>query len=178
MNSRSQYSGSIVDVGGGCRTLLAAILRRHPRLRGVVFDLPLTVADASEALLTAGMAERCTVIGGDCFAGVPAGGDIYILHRIIHDWDDQRAARILTNCSRVVAARGKLLLIEKIMPERATEAPSVVRLDLDMLVMTGGRQRTLAEYRTLLADSGFRVTRIIDGDRETSIIEAEPCLSA
>lgn len=167
-------TGSIVDVGGGQGALLTAILRRHAQLYGVLFDLPHVVDGAQETLASAGVGNRCTIVPGDFFASVPSGGDIYILYRIIHDWDDDRAARILINCRRAMEGTATLLLIDKLMPERAAQAPDVVHLDLDMLVETGGRQRTEDEYRSLLARCGLHMARIVATGTTTSVIEATP----
>jgi hypothetical protein len=162
----------VVDVGGGHGALLAAILQVCPDAAGVLFDLPTAIAGADAPLVAAGVRDRCTLIGGDFFASVPAGGDCYILERILHDWDDGDAARILANCRAAVAVGGTLLVIEKIMPQRVTEAPNVVLSDLIMLVETGGRERTQAEFATLLSATGFAVTRAIATGAGVAIIEA------
>lgn len=164
--------GTVLDVGGGHGGLLTAILRREPGLRGLLFDQPHVVAGARETLDALGVAEQCEVIAGDFFASIPAGADLYVLHRIIHDWDDEAAARILSNCHRAMGTSARLLLIEKVMPEQVAEAPSVVRLDLDMLVVSGGRQRTEGEYRNLLTQCGFDLTRTVPIEGETSVLEA------
>lgn len=164
----------VVDVGGGNGRLLTAILQAHPTLRGTLFDRP-SVVDRAHALLKArGVAERCAVVGGDFFAAVPEGGDAYLLKNVVHDWDDERALVILTNCRRALGEGGRLLLMESVIPPG--NGPSLGKLlDLDMLVTTsGGRERTAAEFRLLLAAAGFRLTRIIATAAPLSVIEAVP----
>ena len=157
----------LVDVGGGAGGLLGAVLARHPHLQGVVFDLPGVVDAARESLLEAGLAERCEVIAGDFLDAVPPGGDAYLLSWILHDWDDETALRILRNCRAAMDNDARLLLVELVVPaadDRAS-APGVTRLvkqtDLEMLAVVGGRERTAAEYRELLAQAGFRLARIL-----------------
>jgi hypothetical protein len=169
------FSGSrtVVDVGGSHGALLVAILRAHPGLRGVLFDLVHVVEGAKERLGAAGLLERCEVVGGDMFAAVPAGGDVYILSRVIHDWDDERSVAILQNCRRAMAASGKLLLAEEVIP--AGDAPAYSKLsDLNMLVSPGGQERTEAEYRALYEAAGFTLTRIIPTRSRVSVIEGTP----
>ncbi len=170
--------GTVVDVGGGRGTLLAAILRAHPTMRGVLFDRPGVVAEARDGLEAAGLGSRCDIVAGDFFQSVPAGGDAYALRRIIHDWDDEQALRILAACRQAMAGQihgqGRLLLIERVMPERVEQAPAVVVADLIMLVETGGRERTVGEYRALLAAAGFRLSRLTAITGQDSVIEAQP----
>src|SRR2546430_1581186 len=108
----------IVDVGGGQGLLLAAILRRHPSAQGVLFDLPQVVEQAKEVLQGAGVADRCELVGGDFFQEVPSGGDAYVLKVVLHDWDDERARRILSNCRKAMGEDGRLLVVERVIPER------------------------------------------------------------
>ena len=170
---------TIVDVGGGNGTLVAAILAGTPTLRGVVFDLPSGNAEAPRQLAAAGVAERCRVIAGDFFHSVPSGADAYILKSVIHDWDDERSVTILRNCRTAIAPGGKLLLVERVMPERMAASPSHLRaamLDLNMLVMPGGRERTAAEYAALFAAAGLELARIVPLPEAVgiSLIEASP----
>lgn len=156
----------LVDVGGGRGSLLCAVLAAHPRLRGVVFDQPSVVEGAREALRSAGLADRCEAIGGDFLQAVPGGGDAYSLSWILHDWDDQTALRILTNCRKAMDDGTRLLVIELIVPAPGEPAvPGVSRLikqtDLEMLTVVGGRERTAAEYRELLTQAGFELSRIL-----------------
>jgi hypothetical protein len=165
----------LIDVGGGTGDLIAAILKVNPAMRGVVFDLPYILDDARALLEMEGVAARCDVVGGDFFASVPAGGHAYILRSVIHDWEDAQAVAILKNCHRAMQGQGKLLLVERVMPERAAQAPQVVLADLEMLVMTpSGRERTEAEFRALFAAAGFTPAQIIPTQSELSIIEGVP----
>jgi hypothetical protein len=165
----------LIDVGAGAGDLIAAILKANPAMRGVVFDLPYIIDDAQALVEAEGVAARCDVVAGDFFASVPTGGHAYILRSVIHDWADAQAVAILKNCHRAMQGQGKLLLVERVMPERAEEAPQVVLADLEMLVMTpGGRERTAAEFRGLFAAAGFKTTQIVPTQSELSIIEGVP----
>lgn len=172
--------GTIVDVGGGQGGLLAAILAANPHLHGVLFDAPTVVAGAAEELSRAGVGDRCTVVGGDFFDSVPAGGDAYLLSGVIHDWDDDHAVKILSACRAAMADTGCVLIAEMVLPqgpEKGTEkdtAPLTGKLlDVEMLVMTsGGRQRTEAQFRTVLHQAGLRLTRILPSSGPVSVVEA------
>jgi O-methyltransferase domain/Dimerisation domain len=162
--------GTIIDVGGGHGSLLAAILRANSGLRGVLFDRPQAVAEARHQLEAAGLGGRCEVVAGDFFVSVPAGGDAYILKRVIHDWDDERAGAILRNCHRAMPEHGRLLVIELVLPPG--NDPSLGKLfDLLMLVDLGGRERTEADYRTLLAGAGFELTAVTPTPSLVSVVE-------
>jgi hypothetical protein len=166
-------SGTIVDVGGGDGSLLAAILKANAGARGILADLPHVAAGAIRRLTNEGLSDRCDVAGGDFFETVPSA-DTWILKWIIHDWDDERSAAILRNCRKAMAmSSGKVLIVEAVLqPGRATSLSKFV--DLNMLVMTGGRERTEPEFRALLASAGLKVTRIVPTRNEMSIIEAVP----
>jgi O-methyltransferase domain/Dimerisation domain len=151
----------LVDVGGGFGALLATILQAHPAMRGVLFDRPEVVAGASGTLEAAGVADRCEVVAGDFFTSAPAGGDAYLLRQILHDWDDAQAARILENCRQALGGSGRVLVIERAIAPDSHQAVSVLRLDLEMLVNFGGRQRTEAEYGALFAAAGLRLSAAI-----------------
>jgi 16S rRNA G1207 methylase RsmC len=166
--------GTVCDVGGGGGYVIAALLRAHPHVTGILFDEPHVVSEARPCLEAAGVAGRCRLVGGSFFEEVPAGADCHILKSIIHDWNDERATAILTNCRRALSDGGKLLLVEYIMPARAREAPGAAAMDVRMLAMTGGRERTEAEFRSLLAAAGFRLTRIVPTRSRFSIIEGTP----
>jgi len=166
--------GTVVDIGGGYGSLLIAVLQQQPGLRGVLVDVPQVVAGARVPIADAGLLGRCETEAHDFFKSVPAGGDIYILQRIVHDWDDDQASRILRNCRNAMSSSARLLLIEKIMPERVTDAPGVAFLDLNMLVETGGVQRSEDQYRRLLTSCGFCLARVVATDSDTSVIEAVP----
>ncbi len=131
------------------------------------------VAGAEGLLSAAGVADRCARIGGDFFEAVPAGGDAYILAQIVHDWDDDRARAILDRCRQVMPDHAKLLVIEQALPQG--DEPSFGKwLDLHMLVMTGGRERTVPEYDTLLRAAGFALTRVVPTPAGASLVEATP----
>lgn len=162
----------VVDVGGGHGSFLAAILKANPKLQGVLFDDPKVVEGARGRLEAEGVAGRCALDGGDFFRAVPEGGDLYTLKWIIHDWDEERSAAILKNCHRAMAKGGTLLLVESVIPRG--NGPFLGKfVDLVMLVMTGGRERTEEEFRTLLAGSGFRLTRVLPTRSPVSLVEAE-----
>ena len=164
---------TIVDVGGSYGTLLATILRSHPAARGILFDQPHVVAVAGEQLAAAGVAERCTTVGGDFFAEVPAGGDAYVLAQILHDWDDERSVAILRQCRRAMPAHGKLLVVELVLPPG--EEPFFGKwLDLHMLVLAGARERTATEYEALFRATGFALARVVPTAAGPSVVEAMP----
>jgi hypothetical protein len=151
----------VVDVGGGRGQLLAAILERHPRLHGVLFDQPHVIEGARQILDAAGVGARCELVGGSFFDAVPAGGDAYILRGIIPGFDDDQAVAILASCRRAMAADARVLLVERYLAADPHEALPVLLSDLEMLVNVGGRERTTDEYATLLTCGGFRVVQAI-----------------
>jgi O-methyltransferase domain/Dimerisation domain len=162
---------TVVDVGGGDASLLTAILGKHPGVKGVLFDMPRVTPKAQRRIEAAGLTKRCEIVSGDFFEAVPPGGDAYILKAVIHDWDDEQATAILMNCRRAMAENGRLLLIEAAIP--AGNEPFFHKfMDLNMMVMTGGRERTGAEYRALLTAAGFKLMRIVPAGFELSVIEA------
>ena len=152
---------TLVDVGGGHGQMLASILQDHPTLHGVLFDLPHVVKGASSLLETAGVASRCEIRGGDAFTSVPDGYDAYLLSRVIHDWDDERAIALLTRCHQAMQPQGKVLLVERVIVTGSTPQVLVLESDLQMLVAAGGKERTDAEYGALLSAAGFELTRLI-----------------
>lgn len=167
---------TVVDVGGGNGTLLIDILKANPRLGGIIFDLPHVTERAREQLQIAATADRCTVASGSFFAEVPKGADAYLLKHVIHDWNDERATVILKNCRTAMPARGKLLIVEGVYPPRIEESlpcRSAAANDVNMLVNTGGRQRSEAEFRELLTVSGFRLSRVIPTKASVCVIEGE-----
>ncbi|MCF6469993.1 methyltransferase [Nonomuraea sp. MG754425] len=148
--------GTLVDVGGGQGTTLAAVLAAHPRLRGVLFDRPQTVEAARRELDAAGVAGRCRVVGGDFFSSVPPGGDAYLLKGVLQDWDDEQSVRILSQCRRAMSADANLIVVDReIGPPNACLNGKLS--DLNMLVSPGGQNRTREEYQALLSAAGFRV---------------------
>ncbi|OPC82525.1 hypothetical protein B4N89_17695 [Embleya scabrispora] len=170
---------TVVDLGGGDGTLLAHVLRAHPEVEGVVFDVPTGLAATADTLAAAGVAARARVVSGDFFAAVPSGCDAYLLKQILHDWDDKEAGAILRNIRAVIPPAGRLFLLERALPETVTpgsrsEAAALL-LDLHMLVATGGRERTEEEFRRLLHATGFATTRITALPRfDFRVIEATP----
>jgi spermidine synthase len=126
----------IVDVGGGSGALVAAILQAYPQASGTIFDLPAVAADAHAYLATAGLNERCEVVAGDFFASLPHG-DTYLLSHILHNWDDAHCTRILRNCRSAMASDGRILIFERLMPERITEPEEATEADMRMLMFTG-----------------------------------------
>jgi hypothetical protein len=156
--------GTIVDVGGGNGTLLAGILARTPGPRGIVFDLPHVAARAEAHLAALGLAGRCSVVGGDFFKEVPGGGDAYLLKHVIHDWNDARAGEILRTCRRAMGRDAKILIVEGVYPPRLDQTPAsqgAAANDVNMLVCTGGRQRSEPEFRALYAAAGFELTGLV-----------------
>jgi O-methyltransferase len=146
------FSGihSIVDVGGGRGTLLAQILRGHSWLHGILFDTAAVLARAG------GVPDRCELLAGDFFERVPAGADCYLLANVLHDWDDKRAIAILRNCRQAMASGGRVLIVERLIPDEPGDAVPTLLSDINMLVITGGQERTNAEYASLLAEAGLK----------------------
>jgi O-methyltransferase domain/Dimerisation domain len=171
------FSGltTVVDVGGGRGALLAAILKCNPHLRGILFESPQVIADAPALLAAQGVADRCELVAGDFFQALPMGADAYILKWILVSWDDEPSVRILQNCRQALGSRGRLLVIERIIPPG--NEPFFGKLaDLNLLVMYAGRQRTEMEYRALFARAGFELSRVIPthSPTEFSVIEGMP----
>lgn len=165
--------GRVVDVGGGHGQFLAFILARHARLRGVLFDAPHVIAAAGAPLRAAGVADRCALEAGDFFSAVPAGADAYVMSHILHDWDDAAARRILDAVRRAMAPGARLLVVEKLIPPG--DGPSLAKLmDIHMLVLTGGLERTLGEFDALLRGAGFRLARATATSSIMHVIEAVP----
>lgn len=151
---------TIVDIGGGVGVLLEAFLRQSPWTRGVLFDLPDAAAAARARFAETDLAGRVACIGGDFFAEVAAGGDLYLLSQILHDWDDEHCRIILRNIRRAIAPRGRLVILEAPLPDKVTGPHPAVDLDLLMMVLTGGRERTIEQYRDLLTPEGFTLTTV------------------
>jgi O-methyltransferase domain/Dimerisation domain len=163
-------SGTVADIGGADGTLLAEFLAGEPARHGIVFDLPNVVSTAARTLADAGMSERVAVIGGDFFESVPSA-DTYLMSVVLHDWDNAAAARILRNVAAAAAPGARLVLLEMVIPEG--DGPHFTKMiDMVMLAMLGGRERTSAEWRKLLADGGFTLDRIVSGSAAFSAIEA------
>lgn len=162
---------TIVDVGGGHGLLLAEILRHARNSKGILFDSESVIEGAPSVLQPAGVADRCTTVGGSFFESIPAGGDAYLLKHIIHDWDDEKSVQILRNVRTAMNPDAKVLIIEAVVPDDDREHLSKL-LDLEMLVAATGRERTEAEYAELLRQAGFRFTRTVPTVGPASIVEA------
>ena len=160
----------IVDVGGGHGLLLAGILSANAHLRGVLYDLPSVVAGAS-TLRQEPVSQRCEIIGGDFFKAVPTGADAYMLKGVIHDWNDEAALNILKNCRSAIRRDGTLLLVETVLT-RSTD-PRNALMDMLMMVLTSGRERTELEFQSLLQEAGFSMVQVIRS-ANVSIIEGRP----
>jgi hypothetical protein len=159
---------TVVDVGGGTGTVVAEVLRARPEIAGVLLERPGMLQHARDYLREQGVADRCELVEGDFFASVPAGGDVYVLKSVLHDWDDERCVAILRTCGAAMDASARLVIIELTLPERMTpSAPllSAALLDLIMLAYAGGRERTKAEFSQLLDDAGLRLA----GDTALSV---------
>src|ERR1700733_8085929 len=162
----------IVDVGGATGSMLAHILSRYPQCCGVLLDCPHVVAGAPALLRAKGVDSRVRIERGDFFKSVPGGGDAYILSHIIHDWSEEQCLTILSNCRKAMRPGSKLLIVEFVLPEG--DEPHIGKLlDMTMLAVTGGEERTAIEYRTLFARAGLTMTRVIPTGSDVSIVEAE-----
>jgi len=164
---------TVVDVGGGHGGLITEILKSNSNTKGILFDAPEVVSGAKEKLAAAGMGDRCEAVAGDFFKSVPDGGDAYIMKWIIHDWNDEKATQILKNCRAQMSPDARLIIVDCVVPE--TNEPHFSKfIDLNMLVMTGGKERTAKEFEALLNAAGFKLLQVIPTDQPTSIIEAQP----
>jgi ubiquinone/menaquinone biosynthesis C-methylase UbiE len=163
--------GTLVDIGGGNGSQLTALLKSHAAMKGILFDLPHVIERAKPQIEAAGLANRCSLVTGDFFQNVPEGADAYFMRHIIHDWEDEKSLTILRNCHRAMPPHGKLLLVESVIPP-GNEPFGGKFLDLVMLLMPGGKERTKEEYQTLFEEGGFTLSRIVPTDTEVSIIEA------
>jgi ubiquinone/menaquinone biosynthesis C-methylase UbiE len=166
-------SQKIIDLGGGLGSMISAILKANQNLSGVLFDAPSVIEKAKDYLAANGVSDRCETIGGNFFEAVPEGGDLYYMRWIIHDWDDDLSIKILKNIRQVIPADGKLLLLEAVVPD--DNKPHFSKfMDLIMLAMTGGCERTAKQYEALLEKAGFKVTNVIPTNSFMSIVEAVP----
>jgi O-methyltransferase domain/Dimerisation domain len=168
---------TIVDIGGGNGVLLAGILTANPALRGILFDRPHVAERGRARLAELGVADRCAVVGGDFFREVPSGGAAYLLKHVIHDWNDDRAVEILKTCRKAMRPHARLLIIEGVYPPRIDQSlasQGSASNDVNMLVCTGGRERSADEFRSLYEAAGFELTRILPTEMRTSVIEGRP----
>jgi hypothetical protein len=161
----------VVDVGGGKGEVLAKLLRKHPQLKGVLFDRPHVIAAARANLDSSQIAERLEFVAGDFFAAVPHGADLYLLKHVIHDWDADRAVQLLSNCRHAMHADSRLLLMESILAP-SNEGEFAKLMDVGMLTTTGGRERSEPEYASLLDRAGLHVLRVTATRLPYSIVEA------
>ncbi len=160
----------LVDVGGGHGFLLASILKKYPAMRGTLFDTEPVVAEAARLLREQNVADRCETLGGDFFQTVPSGGDTYLMKHILHDWNNDQCLTILRNCRRGITTGGKLLVVEMVVP--TGNEPSLSKLlDLQMLAILPGQERTAEEYGMLFQKAGFSLTRIVPTQSPFSVIE-------
>jgi len=162
-----------VDVGGSHGGLMMALLDRYPEARGVVFDLPHTAELAAGIMAQSSVADRIEARGGNFFEAVPAGGDLYLLKQILHDWNDDECIRILRSIRAAIRDRGRLALIEYLLPEAPEHHPGFV-MDVHMMVLSTGRERTLSEYAALLGSAGFALDRVTENAKGLSVAEAIP----
>jgi len=163
--------GVLADIGGGNGTLISNVLKQHPSMRGIVFDLPHVVERTRGNVEALGVKDRCELVGGSFFESVPEGADAYMMRHIIHDWDDEKSLTILNNCHQAMAADAKLLVVESVIPA-GNEPFGGKFLDLVMLLIPGGKERTEQEYRELFSKAGFELTRVVPTSTEVSVIEA------
>jgi SAM-dependent methyltransferase len=166
--------GRVADIGGGHGGLLAAILQAHPEMRGILFDLSETIIGAKKFLKLHGVDKRVTTVGGDFLAEIPVEADVYLLKSVLQHWDDVAARTILESCRDAMPARAKLAIVERLLPEQAQDDPSAVMLDLHMMVITGGRARTLEQIEALLSQAGLAVSNTSRTLSGFVIIEAVP----
>jgi hypothetical protein len=166
--------GRVADIGGGHGGLLAAILQAHPEMRGILFDLPETIIGAKKFLKSLGVLDRVTLAGGDFLAEIPVEADLYVLKSVLQHWDDVAARAILESCRDAMPARAKLAIIERLLPDAASGDPGAVMLDLHMMVITGGRARTLHEFEALLSQAGLTLSKVHATSSGLSVIEAVP----
>jgi tRNA A58 N-methylase Trm61 len=169
------FSGAstLVDIGAGQGALMAAILRAYPDARAILFDQTAVVEHALQVAAAAGVTARVTIAPGDFFERVPAGGDLYLLKSVLHNWEDPEAIDILRNCRDVMSHGSRLLIVERVVPD--SNASSEAKLfDINMLVVSGGLERTATEYENVLAAAGFELSRVIATQAAVSILESVP----
>jgi O-methyltransferase domain len=165
---------TVIDLGGGRGGLMAAILKKHPNVKGVLTDLPAVVDDAKAFLATQGLGARCAVVSGDLLASVPQGGDIYVMKSVLHGLHDEHVVAVLTNCRAAMTASATLLVIEAVLPPHGAPSPLITMLDVHRMVINGGRERSQDELRVFLETAGFRLHRVIQTGTQDHIFEAFP----
>ncbi|MGA9476095.1 MAG: methyltransferase [Terriglobales bacterium] len=164
--------GTLMDVAGGHGAVLCEVLARYPKMKGILFDIPSVIEEANGHICALKMDERCQTMKGDFFDEIPSGADAYYMQHILHDWKDDRCLKILANCRRALEGRenGRLLIVDSVVPETSDPHPSKW-LDIEMLLMPGGRERTRPEWEALFAQAGFEIARIVPLKAAESLIE-------
>lgn len=165
----------VVDVGGGSGELLGAVLARWSGVQGVLFDQASALAEATRVLERAGVAHRCRITAGDFFAGVPAQGDLYLLKSVLHNWSDECCRVILRRCAQAMARPGRLVVIERVVPETPGSSPrhrTAARTDMNMAVSLAGRERRVEDYARLFDDAGLALAQVSATAGEWSLLEA------
>ncbi|MFI0818765.1 methyltransferase [Streptomyces sp. NPDC021098] len=165
------WAEHVTDVGGGVGTLLLSVLREHPHLSGVLFDLPEGTEHARGYIEASGMADRCGTDSGSFFDAVPPGSDAYLLSHILHNCDEDSCLRILRSCATAMSPRSRLLIVEMVLPSGDEPHPGKM-LDLAMVTLTTGRERTAQEYEALLARAGLRLREVVPTASAVSVLEA------
>ena len=164
--------GVVADIGGGNGSQITEILKKHSKMKGILFDLPHVIERAKERSQASGLLDRCQLVAGSFFDAVPEGADACVLRHIIHDWDEDKCLTILRNCHRAMRPASKLLVIESVIPP-GNQPFHGKFLDLVMLLIPGGKERTESEYRALFERAGFELTRIVPTGSEVSIVEGK-----
>jgi O-methyltransferase domain len=165
---------TVIDLGGGRGGLLAAILTKHPAVKGVLIDLPAVVDEATAFLASQGLGARCAVVSHDLLASVPQGGDLYMMKLVLHGLHDEHVVAVLTNCRAAMTASATLLVIEAVLPPHGSPSPLITMLDVQRMVINGGRERSQDELRVFLETAGFRLHRVIQTGTQDHIFEAFP----
>jgi hypothetical protein len=172
-NHRFEPFELAVDVGGSHGRLMMALLKVCSQARGIVFDLPETAEQAAGIIAESAVADRIEACGGDFFKAVPEGGDLYLLKQVLHDWGDEDCVKILRAIRGAIADRGRLAVIEYLLPDLGVNHPGFA-MDIHMMVLSNGRERTLPEYEALLAAAGFRLDRVTGNPQGQSVAEFVP----
>lgn len=162
----------LADIGGGNGSQITGILQRHSSMKGILFDLPHVIGRAKDPIDAVGLADRCELVSGNFFESIPQGADAYMMRHIIHDWDDDKSLTILRNCHQAMSSSSRLLVVESVIPP-GNEPFGGKFLDLVMMLIPGGKERTEDEYRMLFDEAGFKLTRIVPTSTEVSIVEGE-----
>lgn len=168
--------GHVYDVGGGSGALLTTLLHAHPHLRGTLVDRPAAAAAAADRIAASGLADRGDTVAGDFFAALPSGGDVYVVSRALTDWGDADATTILRRCAEAAGDTGRVLIVEVLPTE--PYVPHLAPFDLQMLVVVGGRERSLADFARLADAAGLTVSQVLHGENGLTLIECAPTRAA